>query len=51
MLVDALIAILILMLVGALPTWPYSRNWGYYGASGVGSLLLVVGLLVFFNVV
>jgi len=35
---------LILLLLGALPTWPYSRNWGYYPSGGLG--LIVVILLV-----
>jgi hypothetical protein len=39
---------LILMLLGALPTWPHSRKWGYYPSSGLGLLLiiLIVVLLV-----
>lgn len=40
-----LLILLILMLVGALPTWPHSRNWGY-GPSGVSGLLLVVLVLL-----
>lgn len=39
-----LLVILILLLVGALPTWPYSSSWGYYPSGGVG--LAVVILLV-----
>jgi Protein of unknown function (DUF3309) len=39
-----LLVILILMLVGALPTWPHSRGWGYYPSGGLG--LIVVVLLV-----
>jgi hypothetical protein len=39
-----LLVILILLLLGALPTWPYSRSWGYYPSGGLG--LLVVVLLV-----
>ena len=42
--VDDLLVILILLLLGALPTWPYSRNWGYYPSGGLG--LIVVILLV-----
>jgi Protein of unknown function (DUF3309) len=37
-----LIVILILLLIGALPTWPYSGGWGYYPVSGVGLLLIIV---------
>lgn len=39
-----LLIILVLLLVGALPAWPYSRGWGYYPSSGLG--LVVVVLLV-----
>lgn len=41
-----LIIILILVLIGALPTWPHSKNWGYYPTGGVGILLIVVLVLL-----
>jgi hypothetical protein len=41
-----LIVILVLMLVGALPTWPHSANWGYGPSGGVGLILLVLVILV-----
>lgn len=41
-----LLIILILLLVGALPTWPYSRSWGYYPSGGLGLVLVVVLVLV-----
>jgi len=44
--VTILIVILVLALIGALPTWPYSRGWGYYPSGGVG--LIVVILLILF---
>ena len=44
--VTILVVILVLALIGALPTWPYSRGWGYYPSGGVG--LIVVILLVLF---
>jgi hypothetical protein len=47
MLGTILIAILILMLIGALPTWPHSRNWGYYPTGGIGLILLVLIILLF----
>jgi hypothetical protein len=50
MLVDVLIVILVLMLIGSLPSWPYSRNWGYYGTSGIGTVLLIVVILMLLNV-
>lgn len=41
-----LIIILILLLIGAFPTWPYSRRWGYYPSGGLGLVLLIVLILV-----
>jgi len=40
-----LLIILILLLLGALPTWPYSADWGYYPSGGVGLILLVLIIL------
>lgn len=41
-----LIIILLLLLIGALPTWPYSGSWGYYPSGGLGLILLTVIILV-----
>jgi hypothetical protein len=41
-----LFIILILLLIGALPTWPYSTGWGYYPSGGLGLILLIVLLVV-----
>lgn len=41
-----LLIVLILLLVGALPSWPYSSGWGYYPSGGVGLLLVVVLILL-----
>jgi hypothetical protein len=41
-----LIVILILVLLGALPTWPYSSGWGYYPSGGLGLVLLIVIILL-----
>jgi hypothetical protein len=41
-----LLVILILLLVGALPTWPHSANWGYGPSGGLGLVLLVLVILV-----
>ncbi len=46
MLGTILLVILILMLLGALPAWPYSRGWGYYPSGGLGLILIVVLILV-----
>jgi hypothetical protein len=40
-----LIIILILLLIGAFPAWPYSSGWGYYPVGGIGLLLLVLIIL------
>ena len=37
-----IIVLLILLLLGALPTWPHSRSWGYFPAGGLGLILLIV---------
>ena len=42
----ALLIVLIILLVGALPTWPHSSGWGYYPSSGAGLALLVVVILL-----
>jgi len=45
MLGTILLVLLVLLLIGALPTWPHSRNWGYYPSGGAGLLLII--LIVF----
>jgi hypothetical protein len=40
-----LIVVLILLLIGALPAWPYSSGWGYYPGGGLGLILLIVIVL------
>lgn len=46
MLRTILLIVLILLLIGALPTWPYSSGWGYYPAGGLGLILLILIILV-----
>ncbi len=41
-----LLIILIILLLGALPTWPYSAGWGYYPSGGLGLVLLIVIVLL-----
>jgi len=41
-----LLIILILLLVGALPTWPYSSGWGYYPSGGLGLVLVIIIVLL-----
>jgi hypothetical protein len=40
-----LLIILILLLIGAFPSWPYSTGWGYYPSGGIGIILLIVLIL------
>jgi len=44
-----LMIILLLLVVGSLPTWPYSSGWGYYPAGGLGVVLVVVLVLLLFR--
>jgi hypothetical protein len=46
MLGTILIVVLILLLLGALPSWPYSSGWGYYPSGGLGLILVIVLILV-----
>lgn len=41
-----LLIILVLMLVGAIPTWPHSRSWGYGPSGGLGLVLIIVVILL-----
>jgi hypothetical protein len=41
-----LLIILILLLVGALPTWPYSSGWGYYPSGGLGLLVVILIIIL-----
>jgi hypothetical protein len=51
MLRTVLLVLLVLFLLGALPTWPYSANWGYYPTGGIGLLLIIVIILIVADVV
>ena len=46
-----LLIIVILLLVGALPTWPHSAGWGYYPSGGLGLLLIVLIVLAVMGVI
>jgi hypothetical protein len=41
-----LLILLVVLLIGAIPAWPYSRGWGYYPTGGVGLLLLILIILL-----
>ena len=44
--ITILLVILILMLIGAFPTWPHSANWGYYPSGGLGLVILILLILL-----
>jgi hypothetical protein len=46
MLFTVLLVILIVMLLGSLPSWPYSRGWGYYPSGGLGLVVLILVVLL-----
>lgn len=46
MLSTILLIVLILMLIGALPAWPHSKNWGYYPTGGLGLVLIIILILM-----
>ena len=41
-----LVVVLILLLIGALPTWPYSANWSYYPSGGLGLVVIILLILL-----
>lgn len=41
-----LLIVLVILLLGALPSWPYSRSWGYYPSGGLGIVLVILLILV-----
>lgn len=41
-----LLIVLVLLLIGALPTWPYSTGWGYYPSGGLGLVVIILVVLV-----
>ena len=41
-----LLVVLVLMLVGVIPTWPHSKQWGYYPSGGIGLVLLIIVILL-----
>jgi hypothetical protein len=46
-----LLIVLVLLLIGALPTWPYSSGWGYYPSGGLGLLLVILLILLALRVI
>jgi hypothetical protein len=46
MLGTVLLIVLVLLLIGAVPTWPHSRNWGYYPSGGLGLVVVILVVLL-----
>lgn len=46
-----LLLIILLLLIGAVPAWPYSRGWGYYPTGGLGLVLVIVLVLYLLNMI
>jgi hypothetical protein len=46
-----ILLIVIILLLGVLPTWPYSRGWGYYPSGGLGLILVIVLILLLLRVI
>lgn len=44
--ITILVVLLVLILIGALPSWPYSRGWGYYPSGGLGLIVLILVVLL-----
>lgn len=44
--ITILLVILVLMLIGVFPSWPYSRGWGYYPSGGLGLIVLILVILL-----
>lgn len=49
--VTILVILLILLLLGAIPSWPYSRNWGYGPSGGIGVILVIIIILLLLRVI
>lgn len=49
--ITILLIILVLAFLGAIPSWPYSRGWGYYPSGGIGLIVLVLVILLLLRVV
>jgi len=44
--ITILVVVLVLMLIGAFPAWPYSRSWGYYPSGGLGLVVIILVILL-----
>ena len=46
-----LLIILVLLMIGSAPAWPYSRGWGYYPSGGIGTILLILLILYLLGII
>ncbi|HEY9130649.1 MAG TPA: DUF3309 family protein [Dyella sp.] len=46
-----LLIVLVVLLIGAVPAWPYSRGWGYYPSGGLGLILIIVIVLLLLGII
>ena len=46
-----ILIILVILILGALPTWPYSSGWGYYPSGGLGTLLIILLILALLGII
>ncbi len=51
MLIDVVVIVLVLLLIGAFPAWPHSRNWGYGPSGGIGVIVAILIILLMLHVV
>jgi hypothetical protein len=51
MLTTVIVVVVVVVLIGVFPTWPHSRNWGYYPSSGLGVVLLILIILLLLHVI
>ncbi len=51
MLIDVVVIVLILLLIGAFPAWPHSRNWGYGPSGGLGVIVAILVILLVLHVI
>jgi hypothetical protein len=51
MLIDVVVIVLVLLLIGAFPAWPHSRNWGYGPSGGLGVIVAILVLLLVLHVI
>ncbi len=49
--VDILVFVLVVLIVGVFPVWPYSRNWGYVPSGGIGAIVAILIVLLLLHII